>query len=118
MINDKRRIFCLIAFVFVVSGCISSSDDVTELDDVSTVDDVIISDDGVVTTEVTTEVTAEEALTASDATDATAAPVAQVSSAQMDAFIKNPLIAPIPAELQNNASAIAAQGFIANPFMF
>ena len=46
----------------------------------------------------------------------TATPVQTVSSAQMDAFVANPLLAAIPTELSGGAP-VATSNFITNPLM-
>ena len=120
MISVKVKTFCLMAIAVSVVGCSGSGSDSESgelvdpqivLDDVVTVD-VATPDEVVVDDATTIEVTDNTVVT-----DSIATPVQPVSSAQMDRYILNPLLAAIPAELSSGSSIAITSKFTANPLM-
>ena len=111
--NDQIKTLCLLAVTLVISGCSGSGDD--EGTDVQLQsNDPIITD--VTTTDESTTPTTTEVADVTVTSDATAVPVTDVSSAQMDAYIDNPLLTSIPAELSSGVSGVTAD-FIINPLI-
>ncbi len=102
MIKDKTKVLCLIAFALTASGC---SNDGTDITDTQLLDDAINAD--VITT---TEVTNGTGTSSGIATQVT-----PVSSAQMAAFVRNPLLAAIPTELNGGTSTSLPRSYITNP---
>lgn len=103
---DKAKWVCLVAFTaLAVSGCgkSSSTDEVV----VAETDPLIVVDDPV----------DAEVTPTTEATDGIATPVVAVSSAQMDAFVTNPLVAEIPAELNGGSSTAVSRGYVTNPLI-
>lgn len=106
MTSKNTRMLCLLAFIVIASGC--SSRDSDELTDAG------VSNDDAPTTN---EPIVIEVVTVTDTTDSTATPVAPVSTFQMDGYISNPLLSPIPSELEGNAPAGLSNNFVANPLI-
>ena len=116
MNRDNIKILCLIAITLTASGCGGDSDTDTQL---SQNDNALITDETATTT---TEATIDDIATTelTDSTDTSggiATPVQPVSSAQMDAFVGNPLLTAIPTELNGGTLTVLPGSFIINPLM-
>lgn len=110
MINNKTKMYCLLAITLSISGCGGGGGD---NENAEIIDPLIISDDALntgVTT--TTEVTSSI-----DISDSIATPVPSVSSGQMDAFINNPLVSVIPVELNGGTAGAYSANFVTNPLV-
>jgi len=117
MTIDKAKFIGLVAFAIVASGC-SSSDDSDQLpnDDSVNLNDpepvVIVVTDNSEPPEVTDEVTDDI-----DASEGSPTPVTPVSSFEMDEFIVNPLLTPVPPELEVAATTGLPDNFVVNPLL-
>lgn len=140
MISDRTKLLCLMAAFAITAGCGgggSENSGGSEIADplVAVEDPIVATDDAVVaTTEATdgseisdvqvaasddpdiTVIAAPEVADSVETSEATATPVTSVSSSQMDAYIENPLVAAIPAELSSDIST-TLPGFITNPLL-
>jgi len=114
---NNAKLFCLIAFALTVSGCgggDTSGSQVLVDDPLNTGDTVVT--DGIAGVGGDSTVITETDLSDMETINGTATPVQTVSSAQMDAFVANPLLAAIPTELSGGAP-VATSNFITNPLM-
>ena len=107
MISDKTKALGVVALTLALTGCLSSEGTDSNAPLIPD-DDVILTNTTVTTTEITNT---------TDITDGVASPVSAVSSAQMDAFVDNPLLVSIPAEAEGEASNASSSSFITNPLM-
>jgi len=116
MMSNQTKTLCLMAVALIVSGC-SGGDEVTV---------PLIVDDGAIVTDGTTiaddtiamdDTTISEVVDSTDTSDGIATPVQPVGSVQMDAFVTNPLLAAIPAELTRSASVATSNNYVTNPLM-
>jgi len=106
MISYNTKMLCLIVFTIGASGCSSGGGD-------STNDPLIIVDD--ITNPGTTTTT--EVTIGTETSDSFATPVVAVSSAQMDEYVINPLLAPIPSELASGNTADKSRRYVTNPLI-
>jgi len=108
MLNDKAKIFCLVVFALSASGCGSGSGG----GDIDTPQVLPLentgSDDGVTTAELTV---------GTDTSESTATPVLPVSTVQMDEFVENPLVTPVPTELAKEMSVLSSNTYVNNPLI-
>lgn len=109
---SKTKWVCLIAVVLAASGC-GKSGGTGDTQGVENDDPQIVVDD-VIDTDVAP---IAEVTDTTEVTDATAVPVAAVSSAKMDAFVTNPLLAEIPAELSGATSIAVPRDYVTNPLI-
>lgn len=107
MISDKAKLLCLVVVTLTLSGCGSSSGDSSDIADPLIIDDAINADDP----------TTAEVTVSMEATDSIATPVPSVNSLEMEAFIKNPLAAAVPAELRDGLPSSTTSSYIVNPLM-
>lgn len=115
MITKKAAMFYLIVFTLSTSGCGGGSGS----GNADNTDPQILFDDNLsveTTAEATTEATTEVTI-GTDTSDGIATPVASVSSAQMDAYVNNPLVKEIPIELNSASSNAVARRYITNPLI-
>lgn len=114
MRDNKAVMLLAAAFTLTVAGCSGRDNDEGSVVQGSNIT-ITVPEDTTDTSNVTT--TATEPTVSTETTDGTATPVAQVSSAQMDRFIKNALLAEIPSELDGSTTTAVAASFIVNPLL-
>lgn len=107
-ISGKAKVLCLAVLTLTVSGCGSSSGDSSDIiDPQSTLNDAISSEGS----------TAPETTVSMEAASSIATQIPTVNSLEMDAFIKNPLTAAVPAELRDGSSTLVTRNYIVNPLI-
>jgi len=118
MMSNQTKTLCLMAVALIVSGCSGGGGDEVTVP--------LIVDDGAIVTDGTTiaddtiamdDTTISEVVDSTDTSDGIATPVQPVGSVQMDAFVTNPLLAAIPAELTRSASVATSNNYVTNPLM-
>jgi len=108
MINDKSKLIAAVAVTLIISGC-SSGDSGGSADSQTMLDDPIAG--------TANEATTPEVTVSTQTSTGLAVPAIPVSSAQMDAFVKNPLVASIPAELNGSSTNALSRRYITNPLV-
>ena len=111
MISDRTRILCLAAVVSVIGGCGgggSSGDSAAE----QVAADGAPGGIGAGGSSPSSEVDG-----ATETSGGVATGVPAISSAEMDDFVKNPLVSAIPSELNDGTARVASSEFIINPLM-
>lgn len=111
MTSDMIKLLCVMAITLCVSSCGSRNDPSSSEDDAVTT----VNTDDILT--ITSTTGSAEVIDGTETSDGIATAVPAVSSAQMDAFIDNPLLKSIPGELNGGTSTSLATSYIVNPLM-
>jgi len=111
MISYNTKMLCLIVFTIGASGCSSGGGDSTN--------DPVINDPLIIVDDITNPgtTTTTEVTIGTETSDSFATPVVAVSSAQMDEYVINPLLAPIPSELASGNTADKSRRYVTNPLI-
>jgi len=86
---QHAKLFCSLAIALATAGCGGSGD--------------------------SESAAATEAASSADTSDGVASPVQPISSAQMDAFVSNPLLSRVPEELKGGTAQ--SSSYVSNPLI-